>query len=69
MDAILERHFENDQNLKETVAARFAKDDVERVARLIKINECKRLSPVEIRVTHLSFGKDWRYPMTSKFRA
>ncbi|NBQ89204.1 MAG: NAD+ synthetase, partial [Betaproteobacteria bacterium] len=21
------------------------------------------------RVTHRSFGKDWRYPITSKFRA
>jgi NAD+ synthase (glutamine-hydrolysing) len=24
---------------------------------------------VGIRVTHRSFGKDWRYPITSKFRA
>jgi NAD+ synthase (glutamine-hydrolysing) len=24
---------------------------------------------VGIRVTHRSFGKDWRYPMTNKFRA
>ena len=41
---------------------------VERVARLIKINEYKRRqAPVGIRVTHRSFGKDWRYPITSKF--
>ena len=40
------------------------------VTRLIKINEYKRRqSPVGIRVTHRSFGKDWRYPITSKFRA
>jgi NAD+ synthase (glutamine-hydrolysing) len=24
---------------------------------------------VGIRVTHRSFGKDWRYPITSKYRA
>ena len=38
--------------------------------RLIKINEHKRRqSPVGIRVTHRSFGKDWRYPITNRFRA
>ena len=43
---------------------------VERVARLIKINEYKRRqAPVGIRVTHRSFGKDWRYPITGKFLA
>ena len=42
----------------------------ERVTRLIKINEYKRRqAPVGIRITHRSFGKDWRYPITSKFRA
>jgi NAD+ synthase (glutamine-hydrolysing) len=34
----------------------------------MKINEYKRRqAPVGIRVTHRSFGKDWRYPITSKF--
>ncbi|MDR3454024.1 MAG: NAD+ synthase [Rhodoferax sp.] len=70
LDAILERYMENDQGLEEIVAAGFARTDVERVTRLIKINEYKRRqAPVGIRVTHRSFGKDWRYPITSKFRA
>ncbi len=70
LDAILERYMENDQSLEEIIAAGFAPADVERVTRLIKINEYKRRqSPVGIRVTHRSFGKDWRYPITSKFRA
>ena len=39
------------------------------IARLIKLNEYKRRqAPIGIRVTHRSFGKDWRYPITSKFR-
>ena len=39
--------------------------DVERVTRLIKINEYKRRqAPVGIRITHRAFGRDWRYPIT-----
>ncbi len=70
LDAILERYMENDQSIEDIVAAGFARADVERVTRLIKINEYKRRqSPVGIRVTHRSFGKDWRYPITSRFWA
>ncbi len=50
--------------------AGFAHADVERVTRLIQVNEYKRRqAPVGVRVTRRSFGKDWRYPMTNKFRA
>ncbi len=68
LDAILERYMENDQSLSELVAAGFELSDVQRVTRLVKINEYKRRqAPVGIRVSHRSFGKDWRYPITSKF--
>ena len=51
-------------------AAGFEPAVVERVTKLIKINEYKRRqAPIGIRVTPRSFGKDWRYPVTSKFRA
>ena len=70
LDAILERYMENDESLESIVAAGFDRAVVERITRLIKINEYKRRqAPVGIRVTHRSFGKDWRYPITSKFRA
>ncbi len=70
LDAILERYMENDQSIETIITAGFDRADVEKVTRLIKINEYKRRqSPVGIRVTHRSFGKDWRYPITSKFRA
>jgi NAD+ synthase (glutamine-hydrolysing) len=70
LDAILQRYMEQDQGIDEIVAAGFAPADVERVTRLIKINEYKRRqSPVGIRITHRAFGRDWRYPITSKFRA
>ena len=70
LDAILERWMEDDESVESIVAAGFARADVERVTRLIKVNEYKRRqAPVGIRITHRSFGKDWRYPITSKFRA
>jgi len=36
---------------------------------LIKTNEYKRRqAPVGIRITQRGFGKDWRYPITSRYR-
>ena len=70
LDAIIERYMENDGGIEDIIAQGFDRADVEKVTRLIKINEYKRRqSPVGIRVTHRSFGKDWRYPITNKFRA
>jgi NAD+ synthase (glutamine-hydrolysing) len=70
LDGILQRYMEEDQGIDEIVAAGFDPADVERVTRLIKINEYKRRqAPVGIRITHRGFGRDWRYPITSKFRA
>ena len=70
LDAIVERYMENDEGIEAIVAAGFARPDVEKVTRLIKINEYKRRqAPVGIRLTHRSFGKDWRYPITNYFRA
>ncbi|MBX3570468.1 MAG: NAD+ synthase [Rhizobiaceae bacterium] len=69
LDTIIERYMENDESIASIVASGIAAADVERVTRLIKINEYKRRqAPIGIRVTHRSFGKDWRYPITSKFR-
>ena len=70
LDAILARYMEEDQGIEEIVAAGFERAVVERVARLIRVNEYKRRqAPVGIRITHRAFGRDWRYPITSKFRA
>ncbi|MEN9886186.1 MAG: hypothetical protein RL758_764 [Pseudomonadota bacterium] len=70
LDDILHRYMESDQAIADIVAAGFDAATVEKVTRLVKINEYKRRqSPVGIRVSHRSFGKDWRYPIVSKFRA
>ena len=70
LDAILALYMEDDRSIEDIVAAGFERTDVERVTRLIKINDYKRRqAPVGIRITHRAFGRDWRYPITSKFRA
>jgi NAD+ synthase (glutamine-hydrolysing) len=69
LDAIMQRYMEQNQSTAEILAAGFRAEDVDRITRLIKINEYKRRqAPIGIRVTHRAFGRDWRYPITSTFR-
>jgi NAD+ synthase (glutamine-hydrolysing) len=70
LDAILRLYMEDDRSVDDIIAAGFERGTVERVTRLIRTNEYKRRqAPVGIRITHRAFGRDWRYPITSKFRA
>ena len=70
LDAIVERYMEQDQSQAQIEAAGYRKADVDQVIRLIRINEYKRRqAPIGVRITHRGFGKDWRYPITSLFRA
>jgi NAD+ synthase (glutamine-hydrolysing) len=70
LDAIIERYMENDASIEDLVSRGYPVADVEKVTRLIQINEYKRRqSPIGIRLSHRSFGKDWRYPITNRFRA
>ena len=70
LDGILERYMENDHSIESIIAEGYSAADVEMVTRLIKLNEYKRRqAPIGIRLTHRSFGKDWRYPITNRFRA
>ena len=60
-----------EQNLTpaEIVAGGQREEDVRKVVGLIKRNEYKRRqAPVGIRITQRGFGKDWRYPITSKYQ-
>jgi len=69
LDAIIERYMELGESVTEIIAAGFAEIDVRRVVRLIRVNEYKRRqAPVGIRITHRGFGRDWRYPITNRFR-
>ncbi|HUL41331.1 MAG TPA: NAD+ synthase [Burkholderiales bacterium] len=69
LDAIMEAYVEQDLSPAEIIRRGFSANDVQRVVGLIKGSEYKRRqSPVGIRITHRGFGKDWRYPITSKYR-
>ncbi|QWD95568.1 NAD+ synthase [Polynucleobacter sp. MG-Unter2-18] len=70
LDGIVERYMEQNQSIAQMIAAGFDPDSVEKVTRLIKLNEYKRRqAPPGVRVTTRAFGRDWRYPITSQFRA
>ncbi|GGP24021.1 NAD+ synthase [Silvimonas iriomotensis] len=68
LDAILQMYVEENLSKANIVARGFETADVERVVKLLKINEYKRRqAPVGPRVTHRAFGKDWRMPITHRF--
>jgi len=69
LDAIISAYMENDLSPAEMVAEGFAVEDVRRVVEMIHRSEYKRRqAPIGIRITHRGFGKDWRYPITSRYR-
>ena len=69
LDAIVEAYMENDLSPREIIAQGYAEADVRLVVRLLKVSEYKRRqAPVGIRVTQRGFGKDWRYPITNRYR-
>ena len=69
LDGILQRYMEEDQPIEAILAAGYAAADVQRVVQLLKQSEYKRRqAPPGVRITHRAFGRDWRYPITSKFR-
>jgi NAD+ synthase (glutamine-hydrolysing) len=68
LDAILLRYVEQDQGLKEIVAAGFDQATVQRVIDLVDRNEYKRRqAPPGVKITRRAFGRDRRYPLTSGF--
>jgi NAD+ synthase (glutamine-hydrolysing) len=70
LDAILTRYMEQNKSIQSIVDEGFNKCDVEKITHLIMINEYKRRqSAVGPRITSRGFGRDWRYPITNKFRA
>ncbi|HET9664705.1 MAG TPA: NAD+ synthase [Burkholderiales bacterium] len=69
LDAIMEAYVENDASPEAIIAHGYAKADVERVVNLVRVSEYKRRqAPIGIRITSRGFGKDWRYPITNKYR-
>ncbi len=68
LDAIIEAYMERDLSPREIIALGYAEIDVRRVIGMLKRNEYKRRqAPIGIRITTRGFGKDWRYPITSRY--
>ncbi|MEX2475643.1 NAD+ synthase [Marinobacter sp.] len=69
LDQILNLYVERDFSADAIVAEGFDRADVERVVRLVDINEYKRRqAPIGVRITERGFGKDRRYPITNAWK-
>ncbi|MBP0049282.1 NAD+ synthase [Marinobacterium sp. AK62] len=70
LDRILELYVERDYSAQAIIDEGFEPADVNRVLRLVDINEYKRRqAPIGPRVTQRGFGRDRRYPITSGWKA
>lgn len=70
LDHILYLYVECDYSAHDIVAEGYESSVVERVIRLVDVNEYKRRqAPIGVRITERGFGKDRRYPITSGWKA
>lgn len=69
LDPILAAFIEKNLSVAEIVELGFDREVVERILELVKHNEYKRRqAPPGIRISNRAFGRDWRYPITSRYR-
>jgi NAD+ synthase (glutamine-hydrolysing) len=69
LDEIMSLYMEKNLSADEIVAKGLPRADVDKVVRLLRINEYKRRqAPVGPRVTPRAYGRDWRYPITNGWR-
>lgn len=69
LDRILELYVEQDFSAEAIIREGFVREQVERVVRLVDINEYKRRqAPVGVRISQRGFGRDRRYPITSGWK-
>jgi NAD+ synthase (glutamine-hydrolysing) len=68
LDGIMEAYVEHDLSRADMLNMGFNGPDIDRVTSLIDRNEYKRSqAPIGVRITQRGFGKDRRYPITTKF--
>jgi NAD+ synthase (glutamine-hydrolysing) len=69
LDQIIDLYVEQDCSAQHIIDKGFAEADVHRAVRLIDLNEYKRRqAPIGVRLTRRGFGRDRRYPITSKWK-
>jgi NAD+ synthase (glutamine-hydrolysing) len=70
LDQILKMYVEEDCSVTEIIAAGFTAETVYKVIDMVDKSEYKRRqSPIGPRVTTRAFGRERRYPLTSKYKA
>ncbi|MEM1114203.1 MAG: NAD+ synthase [Pseudomonadota bacterium] len=69
LDRILELYVEQDYSAEAIIAEGLDREQVQRVLRLVDLNEYKRRqAPIGVRITRRGFGRDRRYPITSGWK-
>jgi NAD+ synthase (glutamine-hydrolysing) len=69
LDEILRLYVEEDHSAEAIIARGLDRDQVQKVLRLVDVNEYKRRqAPIGVRITRRGFGRDRRYPITSGWR-
>lgn len=69
LDPILHAYVEEDRSVKEIAAMGYREETVARVVSMVDHSEYKRRqAPPGIKITPRAFGKDWRVPITNKYR-
>jgi NAD+ synthase (glutamine-hydrolysing) len=69
LDRILEAYVEEDRGVTDIIARGFPADVVNRVVRMVDVNEYKRRqAPIGVKITPRAFGRDWRLPIVNRFR-
>ncbi len=69
LDRILECYIDKEQSQEEIIAQGFSADVVMRMITLLNKNQYKRQqAPIGPHINPQSFGKDWRYPLTNKWK-
>jgi NAD+ synthase len=68
LDQILERMVEREEPLATIIAAGFPRETVTKIERMLYLAEYKRRQAAPgVKVTLKNFGRDRRYPITSRF--
>ncbi len=69
LDAILERFIDGDRSVDSIVQEGFDRETVQRIARMVDLNEYKRRQAAPgVKITTKAFGKDRRLPITNRYR-
>jgi NAD+ synthase (glutamine-hydrolysing) len=70
LDPILKAYVEDDKEFGEMLKMGFDRKTVERVIRLVDSSEYKRRqAPPGVKITARGLGKDWRFPITNRYKS